>query len=467
MNPFEAQLERVLQGEIEAGPFLEAFVDGLGQWLAQFEAALEPHPEELVEAMQPYLEEITARLDRCEELAETAFQTDSPREALLELRQVHTEVNQWALAFRDAMWEAHGPTPVAWVNRILESGRRYLGGASLEFGLSQLLDHHLRELEGRLAGQGGPPSASRLVESLRELQGWARGATDLGGLELEQAFAHLVTTTEAAADWVREGGLWGVSRLLETLEAHTEPEMVLLAVDGALLEVRRLASRFEMTAAAAEAWGQTREISAAIGDTLAEFDDTLMAIAEAVDEAEEVDLAGPVRDLKTRLDAQVAHLQEVAAREGTAPCPACGHLNALHRRLCSNCTVKLPAIQGADQHLLDLSEDEQGGMEHENILKLRQACLGFQQGTSPLSLLSERLAQFQEAIVRARQLVPGTEAPNEGRLYLGALDDLELAVQTLSQVEVPQDLSLERGLSLLLRGARRLQQAQERVQNAS
>lgn len=467
MNPFEAQLERVLKGEAEARPLLEAFVDGLGQWLGQFETALEPHPEEMVEAMQPYLEEITSRLDRCQDLAEAAVESESPRQALLELRQVHAEVNQWALAFRDAMWEAHGPTPIAWVNRILESGRRYLGGASLEFGLSQLLDHHLRELEARLSGQGGPPSAARLVEALRALQDWARGATDLGGLELEQAFQRLAATAEVAAEWVREGGLWGVSRLLETLEAQTDPEVILLAVEGALLEVRRLASRFEMTAAAAEAWHQTREISAAIGDTLAEFDETMLAIAEAVEEAEEVDLAGPVRDLKNRLDAQMAHLQEVAAREGTAPCPSCGYLNALHRRLCSHCTVKLPAIQGADRHLLDLSEDEQEGTEYENILKLRQACLGFQQGTSPLSLLTERLSQFQAAISKARQLVPADEAPSEGRLYLGALDDLELAVQTLAQVEVPQDLSLERGLSLLLRGARRLQQAQEQVQSAS
>ena len=106
-------------------------------------------------------------------------------------------------------------------------------------------------------------------------------------------------------------------------------------------------------------------------------------------------------------------------------------------------------------------------MENENILKLRQACLGFQQGTSPLSLLTERLGQFETALVKARQLVPGGDAPTEGRLYLGALDDLEQAVQTLGQVEVPQDLSLERGLSLLLRGARRLQQAQDQTQEAS
>ncbi len=373
---------------------------------------------------------------------------------LAELPAAHQALDQAAESLRQALWQAFGPTPVGWVNRILEGGRGFLAGAPLERSLSSVIDHHHVRLSQR---SPKPPAVEQFLDYLSRLGGWARGRPGLTGGELESWLQGLEATCLEAADWLLAPEELGLARVLELLEKESDPERFLSWLEQGLEEAHRMASRLER--AASRARGLTRELCLEVCETLAHLEEVFSLTIEEIVAGAELQLPADLEELRAELADQVVHLSLEAQGEGAAPCPHCGHLNELGRRHCGHCSVSLPAISGLEHRLIDLSESDSGrASEPENLVKLLEACLAFQQGGLDLESFRQPLREFQARLERTHQsLARSSKAPSEGEYLKMALEDLEEALELLLSVEVPTDRLLDRGLSLLFRGMRRLQ----------
>ena len=124
---FLERLDAAGRNEVPGELVLKPFLEGLEQLLVDFEASLEHQPVEMVEMLDGYLAEIAETVQTCQDLAEECLEQDCSPEAFLDLADSHQYLNRLLLDFHRESWIYRGPTPVDWINMILDARDRFMG----------------------------------------------------------------------------------------------------------------------------------------------------------------------------------------------------------------------------------------------------------------------------------------------------------------------------------------------------
>ena len=448
---FLERLDAAGRNEVPRELVLKPFLEGLEQLLVDFEASLEHQPVEMVEMLDGYLAEIAETVQACQDLAEECLEQDCSPEAFLDLADSHQYLNRLLLDFHRESWIYRGPTPVDWINMILDARDRFMAGEELSSGLSFLLHDHNKDLELKLASKPALEGEA-LLTVLRRLREWADASTTFNRSQLDDLFGKLEQYGEKFAPYLSEQKVC-LEQLILSLDQELSSEELDFVVGQAIEEIDDLQDR--MIPCLTELTGLRKDYLSEILECLSELGARLLALqADSVTDDQIHELMG----LYDSLERALTQFREANLNEGTVPCPKCGERNSRQTRRCGRCSTVLAAEVGEGAKL-DISDDGGGQVEEEHVYRFRAVCRGFQEKALTLEQFHQHLAAVKKRLGESVKQAGGSESlPGDGAFSEG-IDLIARGLAVLEPVELPEDLAVEQGLAFYLQGVECLRQS--------
>ncbi len=448
---FLQRLDAAARNEVSREEVLKPFLQGLEQLLIDFETSLEYQPVEMVDMLDGYLVEISEAVQACQDLGEECLEKDCSPDAFLDLADSHQYLNRLLLDFHRESWVYRGPTSVDWINMVLDAGERFLAGEDLSHGLSFLLHDHIKELELKLASKPALEGEA-LLAVLRRLQEWSDGGVRLNRSHLDELFGKLEQYGEKFAPYLNEQKIC-LEQLILSLDQGLSPEDLEPIVEQALEDIEELQDRMipfltELVGLRKEHLSEILECLSELGTRLAELQ------TESVSQGEVQELMGWYDSLERSLTL----FREANLNEGTVPCPSCGERNSKQSRRCGRCSTLLAAEMGQGSKL-DISDDEEGRAEEEHVYRFRAVCRGFQEKTLTLEQFRQHLFAVDKRLQESIRQASRVEKTSAEQGFFDGIDLIAQSLIMLQPVELPEDLTVEQGLSLYLQGVELLRQS--------